>query len=588
MDIPSVAGDPYYQVRIEFIRVQTYLFSAPRLRLMVGANVLLGEIIRQRLMKKFTGQEINIDFLPGIAVDPLDPLQQAPEEQDRDDPYRLYRQGVLCRDGGHFGVLFSGKDGEKNAEEFKKKAEKLLLVELPGLRFEISEPQLFIPKSDETDKELKNPIAKPLQPQELPIFEICRETGRGPANTFEEKDGSKVFITDAVSQRKKKGDQFFRKKNTRDIIGLLQKQLPLSHLDPPEDFQDLCGDEYMALVHADGNQVGYRFTEWKKTWKNEDNSLSGWQQALAREAHGEQFYYTMRVAVRRAVLAALKVAFSGFKGSRRPYQLLMLGGDDLLMVCRARHVMDFLIHYADQLSHINLCQDKLKSLGIGAGVVIAAPNLPFHRLHVLAEDLASSAKQLYRCLNPRKSPDEASIDVSVADWMVVTQSWADDVRSQRRRDGQVSYQVSGVDNLSYQETLVLSNKPYRILADRQSGPYDLSSLQGLWQAAKFLKQQVAEQRAARSQLRDLADALREGRHAALLEFRELAPATRQVFKILDITEPFTRFANTKKPPGDGHELEKQQWLWTTHLADLIELYEIHQLARRPDRQGVSR
>jgi hypothetical protein len=162
------------------------------------------------------------------------------------------------------------------------------------------------------------------------------------------------------------------------------------------------------------------------------------------------------------------------------------------------------------------------------------------------------------------------------------------VRSQRRRDGQVSYQVSGVDNLSYQETLVLSNKPYRILADRQSGPYDLSSLQGLWQAAKFLKQQVAEQRAARSQLRDLADALREGRHAALLEFRELAPATRQVFKILDITEPFTRFANTKKPPGDGHELEKQQWLWTTHLADLIELYEIHQLARRPDRQGVSR
>jgi hypothetical protein len=38
-----------YQVRIEFQRVQAFLFAVPRLRDMVGANVLLGETIRVTL-----------------------------------------------------------------------------------------------------------------------------------------------------------------------------------------------------------------------------------------------------------------------------------------------------------------------------------------------------------------------------------------------------------------------------------------------------------------------------------------------------------------------------------------------------------
>ena len=34
------------RVHIEFSRVQTWLFAVPRLRAMVGANVLLGETLR--------------------------------------------------------------------------------------------------------------------------------------------------------------------------------------------------------------------------------------------------------------------------------------------------------------------------------------------------------------------------------------------------------------------------------------------------------------------------------------------------------------------------------------------------------------
>ena len=37
------------RVHIEFQRVQTWLFAVPRLRAMVGANALLGEVLRVRL-----------------------------------------------------------------------------------------------------------------------------------------------------------------------------------------------------------------------------------------------------------------------------------------------------------------------------------------------------------------------------------------------------------------------------------------------------------------------------------------------------------------------------------------------------------
>jgi hypothetical protein len=37
-------------VHIEFQRVQTWLFSVPRLRAMVGANILIGEALRKGLV----------------------------------------------------------------------------------------------------------------------------------------------------------------------------------------------------------------------------------------------------------------------------------------------------------------------------------------------------------------------------------------------------------------------------------------------------------------------------------------------------------------------------------------------------------
>ncbi|RKZ90942.1 MAG: hypothetical protein DRR19_08595 [Candidatus Parabeggiatoa sp. nov. 1] len=42
-------SNSFQVVQIEFLRIQTFLFAVPRLRDMIGANVLLGETMRVKL-----------------------------------------------------------------------------------------------------------------------------------------------------------------------------------------------------------------------------------------------------------------------------------------------------------------------------------------------------------------------------------------------------------------------------------------------------------------------------------------------------------------------------------------------------------
>ena len=563
-----------FVVRIEFLRVQTFLFAVPRLRDMVGANVLLGEMVRVRLPELAikNGSVGSITDIPanlngeetaklknGEPKDPLSKVKDSTEKVSlRDDPQALYKQGILARDGGHFSAVFKSADNKlakDKALAFKNAAEALLLRQLPGLRFEIQ----CGPFGEKPERAIEAHAQSLL---DLPQFQVCQESGNGPAsfpadNKDNKKDKAgnviKIYYSAASENAKKVGGRFFgNKASTLDIVGLLSQNMPLFELPAPKEFKDLCGDDYMAVIHADGNNVGGRYKEHIKKAP---------QDLLEREAHGENFFHSMRVAVRRAVMDALHDTFIKEKlddYSVRPYQILMLGGDDLLMVCRAKHAFNFLVNYAEQLTHHKLKDDK--PLTIGAGVMIASHSLPFHHLHHLAEELASSAKRLYRGY-----PENAG--QSVVDWMVSTNAWADDPIAMRQRDSLIHYTVD-----KEAETLLLTRKPYPILGG------DLCSLQSLVKCTHELGKSVKDQKAARSQLRDLVQQLSKGRCWADLEAANMEGKTRDMLMDAGIWRNDTLWRTT----------DNQQYY--TLLADLVELYEIqHHLAReeKPSKGGKS-
>jgi hypothetical protein len=188
-------------------------------------------------------------------------------------------------------------------------------------------------------------------------------------------------------------------------------------------------------------------------------------------------------------------------------------------------------------------------------VAIAQPSFPFHALHALAEELASSAKRLSR----------GCAGHSVVDWMVVTNASIPEPHMHRRQHDCIRYML---EELGQVEQLVVNARPYFVLADEaRTHPAGARSLQSLLDAANALRAQRTGRGGdvARSQLKQLPASLRAGKRAGARAFSVLPEEIRKVLKKHGIAHPWTNV-------GDN--------IWCSILADLVEVSEIADLGRR--------
>lgn len=525
-----------YTLEISLKRVQTFIFDVPRLKAMLGANALVGQVLRHELPRLLgdRGQRLDWPEELGLTDGDKDPLNSADDPADRDDPRALYARGILARDGGHFIVAFPT---EAQAEEFRREAEAVLAEHLPGVLFD-AEIQPFPKPRDK-------PVGKPRAPREthlfdLPVLQICQETGREPAAERRQKDGKEIWRAASVGHREQWGDKFYRGK-TRDLISLLRRPLYPDRLGKaPDDLAQLAAGDYVALIHADGNRIGQRFKEWRERCADSD--------PLVREAHGEAFYHGMRLAVRRALIGALEDTFPETYATH-PYAILMLGGDDLLAICRADRALKLAQTYAARLRECSLSDGS--PLDVAIGVAIAKKTYPLHRLHELAESLAGSAKRLYRSLGRGER-------CSVIDWQVVTQSWFEGVAEARRRSERVRYHVGDTT-----ETLLLTGRPYRA---------DDAGLTALLAAADKLD---ADAETARSPLRALRAACEQGRLAGELAFHRLPENVRATLAWPGASAGESPLCPLWKPLGG-----EADGLHLTRALDIVGIREIGRLGKK--------
>lgn len=522
------------RVHIELQRVQTWLFSVPRLRAMVGANALLGQVLRVEL--------------PDLAKDPAKaptkgsqwslcqgsqweqfPVRDANDPlADKDDPRQDAKNGILARDGGHFEALFA-----HGAAEFAKAASELLDRELPGLRFSIKV----------NDERIERPGSS--LSCELPVLAPCAWSGRG-LSSAEVVQGSgtdkETYAVSLDAQRRHDAAKRAAKNKAKgkaqhadgagsetpsddaaDLASLLTKTTGLGELELAESFEKLTDEDYLAVIHADGNGVG-----------SQTQGMS--------EPDKAEFFHQNRVLLRRALQHAMDEAANSTEGTQTcPLTVLMLGGDDVLVVCRASLALRFVVDLCQELKEIQ--KDRPESefrLTLGVGVVFSRPSVPFHRLHEVAEKLASSAKRLYRGM------DNAA-RASVVDWASYTTAWADDPAEFRARDW-----VCG----SGSTHRILSRRPLRVVRAGLDGD-ELGSLAGLISGAEKLLT------APRSQLHYLVETLRQGKTLAELAFAELSHGTKDALTKADVKDVWSQ-QNQGEP-------------YLTSILDLVEVLEIPRL-----------
>lgn len=510
------------KVELEFKRIQTYLFSSPRLRAMLGANSKLGETVRIKLVElarehKAKAEPTLTQRLPTASE--KDPLTNSVGDLLlKDDPQKVYQEyGVLVRDGGHFTATF---ENQEEARNFIAAATQLITAQLPGILIEAR-----------IDNEKETNAAGGESIFNHPAFQISHQLSAQPASERDRAKGTFIGYDEKLIEEAGKN---FRK-NPQDTIATLEKygliptpdQVPksLNDLVKKNDSvleNDAAQGDYLAIVHADGNSIGARYNAWQQL--ADEKNLQG----LEKEIHGEHFFHSMRVAVRQALTEASKKIF---QDSPEAYQLLMLGGDDLLLACASQYALPFAQAYSQALTQTTLADGKPLTLGIG--VVIAKPSFPFYRLHALADELATSAKQLFR------ANEEVG---SVIDWYVTSNSWVNDAISQRKESNKI-------------ESLILSHKPYAVLGEH--------SLEKLLGAANQLQH---SENFARSQLRTLVETLRLGRTQAELTWLELPEKLQKT-----INELLTQFGYQ----SNHLFIEKSELKITQSiLPDLVEIIEL--------------
>jgi len=480
------------RVHIELQRVQTWLFAVPRLRAMVGANALLGETLRVALPKlaRETGRGWMLapsnETCP--AADPSDPLKE------HDDPSVDANDGILARDGGHFEAQFAS-----GAEAFADAAGLLLRSGLPGLRFRVS-----IDYKPRTKSQVHLST-------ELPVLAPCEWTGRGLASAIVAQGVEWPAVSLDVAQRHEAAKQT-ENGSAVDVASLLGDKTKLRTLERPQELKELVGNGYLALIHADGNGVG-------------SGVGSG---ASTKDSQRAAFFHRNRVLLRRALQKAIDAHCR--EHGQAALIPLMLGGDDLLLVSRAEIALPFVVTLCAELDALQKDSSGFK-LTLGVGVVIAKHTIPIHRLHEVAEQLASSAKRRFRGF------EDGEAKRSVVDWAVFSTAWVDDPEEVRRRDW-----LRGSGN----DLRVLSQRPVDVLGQ------GLRTLQGLVDGAKELE------KAPRSQLRYLVDQLPRGRALSELAFAELSKEARKALDKAGVKEPWrpagNAWATASRPRTSSTEL----------------------------------
>lgn len=408
----------------------------------------------------------------------------------------------------------------------------------------------------------------------LSVFQPCELNHRDIAQAQMSKsreDEGKYWVAQSVYQKNKVG-RAKSEDTSHDTASLLLKSIDLSGVvkDKAGELNHLAGEDYLALIVVDGNNMGNRANELKKQTLSENTTQ------IQQQAFYESFFYTARCVMRAAVKQAITATFdTSFK--KQPFEILMLGGDDLMFACQAKYALPFVNALTEQLNkkEYNLADNK--PVSVACGVAIAKASLPFHRLHHVAEELLNSAKVKWRGL-PKEQQQYSTVD-----WEVITQAWVDDPIKARLQSHVHRFQL-----LNGIETLLTTGKPYLC----QSPKEEDVSLVAMLKASDGLKKAFGDEESAnsilsddikpaRSQLRHLLEVLPQGKLAAKNAWLKVPLSTRQA-----VLEALPSFNSESFPWQPVLPQQSPQDCYLSHYGDLVEVFELWNKKRKMDREKM--
>jgi len=225
--------------------------------------------------------------------------------------------------------------------------------------------------------------------QRLPVVAECRTSGM-PAKTFDTEGpaaehGPRSVVSLAKRAVAKDGIERMaetaRNPDGHDIVRNL------------EELDNLWGSDWLAVIHADGNGLGYVFQHfWELAGKPDDPTY---------RVRLKQFSDALDDCTASAFRHALRELFMRLKPEKKkkplPVVPIVLGGDDMTVVMDGKYAVQFTIDFLKEFEKQTQASKTITDIIPGgvtacAGVAITKPHFPFYAAYELAESLIKSAK----------------------------------------------------------------------------------------------------------------------------------------------------------------------------------------------------
>lgn len=283
----------------------------------------------------------------------------------------------------------------------------------PAFDFESDDMHAVVASIHKRHLELQASVPGPRERfARLPIIAECATSGL-PAARFEPPPSPKEKgePRSAVSRAKRQFSQ-----PGLDRMRAAARLIPLARsVDALDQLQEV---EWLAVVHADGNGLGQMFLDFGQLVHDLRGARTN---QLYASALGE-FSRALDVCTQNAFRAALEKIWPPWlhRAERRrkkppeflPLLPLVLGGDDLTIVCDGRLAVPFTVEFLQEFERQtrlglvgDLCERRVgmpvRGLAACAGVAIVKPHFPFYAAYGLAEQLLKSAKQVKQKVNDR-------------------------------------------------------------------------------------------------------------------------------------------------------------------------------------------
>jgi len=390
-------------------RIHEYVFAPRQLKAIRGGSAIQATLNRERLFEARL-------LTPGGNVDSFGKVSDTPTLADGAAWEAVYAGGgtvlILFRDPGDAELYRLGAT-RLYSEETSAATASAASVPCSG---EFKEDYAAVRRQLERAKTAR---AEHRFAAGNPYWKVCELCGRAPAaRRWRDPGGGEPPACSACLRRLKNSE---RSPYLAQVSGSAGTALK-----PPRDFERIAArsvpENYLALVYLDINRLG-RF-------------LAETASASVKEfrAHSTAVHETVVSGTVAGCAAAAKRA----GGEEAPFEILLIGGDDAIVVMRAQDVFVFLREFHRVFQAEALLNTPANSLDFSVGIVWAHHHFPISQFLTLAEELLKSAKR-------RPGGGFA------ADYLIVTEAMAGHIGSRGGGDSRKPYALC--DFLALEKTV---------------------------------------------------------------------------------------------------------------------------------------